>query len=547
MMPRIMIFLLLLLISIWDYSYALDINVIYPKPESRIPSVDSTFIFGNTDPDAVLYINDNIIPVHNGGGFLGYIDVDDGDFIFQIEAIKDGDTASIEIPVKIGSESSKFLLDSLVINAGSMLPSMDMELPADETIKIGFNGTTNCMAFYSVDSVKWLPLYENRAETGNENSVFGDISKGAESFLSEYIGYCSLGSIADTIAAKLNYMLISLDGDSLITPASRSLKKLTPDVRIVEFTGKSEIVRTAHGAGYQLLYQPPGIRAVYDGYEGEYTRIKLSNSKTGFVPTDSIRTMPEGTPIPSSRIRFIKIEDRTKETIVKIPLAFKLPYRIEQELNPPRLILYIFGGIGDTDWIKNIPHGGAVRIAHWSQPEDNVYKLTMELTAGTHWGYYAGYDKNIFALHIKKGPKSRGIKNGSLNGLRIVLDPGHCSDLGAVGPTGLTEKEVNLWIAHKVRKLLESKGAEVIQTRYGYEPVGIYERPEIANNFKADILISIHNNALPDGTNPFLNNGTSTYYYHPQSKLLADKIQTRLTEKTGLPDFGVYYGNLALT
>ena len=36
--------------------------------------------------------------------------------------------------------------------------------------------------------------------------------------------------------------------------------------------------------------------------------------------------------------------------------------------------------------------------------------------------------------------------------------------------------------------------------------------------------MSIHNNALPDGVNPFLNNGTSVLYYHPQSRELAEAV-----------------------
>ena len=37
----------------------------------------------------------------------------------------------------------------------------------------------------------------------------------------------------------------------------------------------------------------------------------------------------------------------------------------------------------------------------------------------------------------------------------------------------------------------------------------------------ADILVSIHNNAFPDGVNPFENNGTSAYYFQPRSERLA--------------------------
>ena len=84
-------------------------------------------------------------------------------------------------------------------------------------------------------------------------------------------------------------------------------------------------------------------------------------------------------------------------------------------------------------------------------------------------------------------------------------------------------------------------------TRYGHEHIPLYDRPKIAIKWDADILVSIHNNALPDGVNPFANNGVSVYYYHPHSKPLAEAIQKRMLEKTKLPNHGLYYGNLVLT
>jgi N-acetylmuramoyl-L-alanine amidase len=116
-----------------------------------------------------------------------------------------------------------------------------------------------------------------------------------------------------------------------------------------------------------------------------------------------------------------------------------------------------------------------------------------------------------------------------------------------VGPTGLEEKAVNLEIALKLKNILETNGADVILTRYGMEGVGIYERPEKAKDNNCHILISIHNNALPDGVNPFLNNGVSTYYYHAQSLELARAIQKELVKKLQIPDQGFYYANFALT
>jgi N-acetylmuramoyl-L-alanine amidase len=95
--------------------------------------------------------------------------------------------------------------------------------------------------------------------------------------------------------------------------------------------------------------------------------------------------------------------------------------------------------------------------------------------------------------------------------------------------------------------MLEKEGAKVLMTRYGHENVPLYDRPKMAENWGADILISVHNNALSDGVNPFYNNGTSAYYYYPHSKALAEAIHKRMLKATGLPDHGLYYGNLVLT
>jgi len=80
---------------------------------------------------------------------------------------------------------------------------------------------------------------------------------------------------------------------------------------------------------------------------------------------------------------------------------------------------------------------------------------------------------------------------------RVVIDPGHGGkDSGAIGGTGLTEKEIVLDVSKRLKKKLESNfGWDVILTRDSDVFIPLEERIAIANAKKADLFISIHANA----------------------------------------------------
>jgi N-acetylmuramoyl-L-alanine amidase len=81
--------------------------------------------------------------------------------------------------------------------------------------------------------------------------------------------------------------------------------------------------------------------------------------------------------------------------------------------------------------------------------------------------------------------------------LVVVIDPGHGGEeVGAKGPKGSLEKDVTLSIARKLKAALtNSLGHQVFLTRDKDEDVGLDQRAAIANNFKADLFVSIHANA----------------------------------------------------
>lgn len=79
---------------------------------------------------------------------------------------------------------------------------------------------------------------------------------------------------------------------------------------------------------------------------------------------------------------------------------------------------------------------------------------------------------------------------------KIIIDPGHGGrDPGAVGPSGLTEKEIALLISRELCKILKKQGFDVLMTRDDDSFVKLRERSRMANNSSAHLFVSIHCNA----------------------------------------------------
>jgi N-acetylmuramoyl-L-alanine amidase len=528
-----------------------EISVIYPQEGAQIGVSDSTFIFGSVTPKSKLKINGFETKVHPNGAFLAFLPLKPGDFTFELIASNKQGASTKRVEVKVPYPISSVPKDSFCIVKGSYLPKKDMILTAGDILEVGFRGTPNCKASFSVEGlISDIPMTEsppkNQPYWGGD--VFGE-GLVPEEFLVKgvYTGSYIIKNTDKVDSARIIFKLSKKSSKNAISITDSSQSRITirqDEVpQIVEFTGSSVIARVGPKLGYLLLYQPSGIRAQATGKIGEWVRLKLAEGENVWVHQDSIKYLPLGTSIPKSILTSMRTETEDKKTRVKIFLQEKLPFRIEQQSDPSALILTIYGVTSNTDWIRYDFTDKLIKEIQWAQPKKDVYQLEIHSNLKQQWGYDVSYEGAVLILEIKDQPKL----DGQLKGLKIAVDAGHSPDPGAVGPTGLEEKVVNLEIAKKLKQILEKNGAEVILIRSGMDSLALYDRPQIAIEEKCDILISIHNNALPDGINPFYNNGTSTYYYHPQAFALAKEIHKELVGNLGLPDYGIYYGNLALT
>ena len=565
------------------------IEIVYPRPDQVVGAVDSTFIFGHlpngleVDPqDVIVLVNGQWTQVHKDGGFLAFVPITSGAFIFELEAYRKNDLirhgidnliplATGSVQVTVPQPIPQVPMDSLKIVGDYASPPGNLVLTAGERLDVMFRGTPGLQAWFSIEGIAdSLPMSETepRFQTYWGESVFGagavpdslqvrGVYSGSVEIPDDFSGKdlpivyhlapparheVFLRLISDTSATRRALMKSYLRMPGQISrPSGYRISVNPPDYPFtVQFTDSVQIIRHAPRRGYFARFQPAGVRALIVGAAGDWYKARLSETQYAWVNKESVEPLAPGIVPPKSLVYSMRTYRTDEGVALELPLTGKHPFRVIEDGR--RLIrLQLFGVTSDTDWIRYDSSDPLIDIITWSQPEPDLYEVSIRL-AEDIWGFDTRYEGNSLIFTLAQAPP----ETWRLKGKKIVVDPGHSSDPGAIGPTGMTEAEANLGIALVLRHMLRAAGAEVIMTRDDDSHVELYDRPTIAKLNDADLFVSVHNNALPDGVNPFLNHGTSAYYYHPHSIGLARAIQKEMVEATGLPDHGLYHGNLAV-
>ncbi len=119
--------------------------------------------------------------------------------------------------------------------------------------------------------------------------------------------------------------------------------------------------------------------------------------------------------------------------------------------------------------------------------------------------------------------------------MKILIDPGHGGkEEGAVGPTGLLEKDVNLKVSYYLKELLDNAGYEVFLTRERDDTITLRERVEIAKRVSPCLFISIHHNSNAE-RNPGINRFEVfvPFDYTGPSKALGHKLAEIFSRERG--------------
>jgi N-acetylmuramoyl-L-alanine amidase len=310
----------------------------------------------------------------------------------------------------------------------------------------------------------------------------------------------------------------------------------------IRFLPGNNVTRLSVEGAYDL-FPIEGTTALALSQQQNFLQIKLTPFRSTWVETRFVEEL-HGAANPNNRmVHKIVCQSESGFTRVTIPGVKRAMYRLEDFLDPNEVRLTLFGVTSHLDLIKLNHDDPVLNRIVWQQPEDEVLYIHIYLKQRS-WGYSAQWNNDALEITLNHPPDL----DHDLEAITVAIDPGHGGDqFGAIGPTRLSEKELNLWVAQELYNQLLRAGARPVAVRWQDETLDLYERIDRARQTDADLLISIHHNAFADGVNPFSQTcGTGTYYYRPHSVDLARHIHTQLLKATGLPDDGLYYDNLAL-
>ncbi len=182
--------------------------------------------------------------------------------------------------------------------------------------------------------------------------------------------------------------------------------------------------------------------------------------------------------------------------------------------------------VGSSDHISDLVYGSADNMAQIELYLDSVYEYEAEFK-----------DNQLSVKFIE--PKSVYDKI-------VVIDPGHGSKAAGTVHNNVVEKEINLQIALKLKKLLDESDIKAYFTRVEDTNPTFEARANLANNTNADFFISIHNNS--DGKSS-KSSGTEVLYDELAeysgfgTKELAGILQEELVSALGTRDRGITKGN----
>ncbi|MDZ7295013.1 MAG: N-acetylmuramoyl-L-alanine amidase, partial [candidate division KSB1 bacterium] len=420
------------------------------------------------------------------------------------------------------------------IDTNLVEPTVDMVLGNGDLVRVRFKGSPGGSARFTIDNLcKDAPMVELPPQE-------------ADGMVGIYQGMLRIKAERSLRPARVHYELRGADGKKAKAESKGTISVWDNTTPLVAEAVSETPMWNAPQGGAIIWSLLPGVRVEITGKIGSRYRARLSPQDVVWLNSADMRMLPLGTSVPRAVVGSMTqsvLDDRVQLTL---DMTGKVPFRVEQSLNPAWIDLYLYGAHQGSQWLAYPERPVVIERVTWSQPAEGVYRLRVELDQKQQWGYRVMYGDQGLVLEVRRAPRIAKPPQSPVAGLIFVLDPGHGGEEpGAISPTGMMEKDVNLKWAKALAGMLRSAGAQVVLTREDDRTLSLKERVQIAQEARAHIFVMMHNNSVGEGADPLVR-GTSTYYTQPHSQDLAWTVYPRLRQ-LGLPGFGKVFSSYFIT
>lgn len=266
--------------------------------------------------------------------------------------------------------------------------------------------------------------------------------------------------------------------------------------------------------GSKMNFLAEGIALEAIAETGNLYAVRLGNDDLAYVRKADVDVAPAAVDMQTVNTGSVSLSNTGKSDRIVVSLPRRLAYYDRSEIDPSTILVTLYGAANNSNWITQRGDLGMVDFIDMRRDGSDRLTLVLRLKEKFAWGYSVGYEGNNLVINVRHRPESLDVKD-----LTIGLDAGHGGPYpGAISPSGLTEKEVNLDIVLKAADILRGMGAKVVLTRDGDTGPSMAERKAVWLDGGVDIAVSVHNNS---SGNPLVPMGTSAYYKHICNRSLA--------------------------
>jgi N-acetylmuramoyl-L-alanine amidase len=217
-------------------------------------------------------------------------------------------------------------------------------------------------------------------------------------------------------------------------------------------------------------------------------------------------------PAYSAELETVRVWAAPTRTRVVFDVSEPLEYRLFTMKHPDRVVIDFFATAVPDALRLPATDGAPIKSLRFSRRGDNNVRVVLDLTRRIsvrdslleprqHYGHRLVLDLvDVTVAGVVRTTPQKVTPPTGARAIVIAVDAGHGGDdVGAIGPSGVYEKDIVMEIARELVDVIDrQEGMRGLLIREGDYYVGLRQRMAKARDAEADLFISIHADAFRD-------------------------------------------------